>query len=424
MRAGFHAQERPRVVIVGAGFGGLAAATALRDAPVDVTLIDRNNFHTFQPLLYQVATAALEPEEIAYPVRDALRRAPNLDFRLGEVEAIDVDAGRLRLADGGEVEFDYLVVAAGSTTSDFGVPGVAEHAIGLKSIEDATAIRSHFLAALEQATVSDAVEERRRLMRVLVVGGGPTGVELVGSLAELLHSSLADDFPSLPIAAEGSIVLIEATDALLGTFPRRLQLEAARRLRRLGVEIRYASPVKAVTPAGVELASGELLVAGTVVWVAGVRAAGLANRLALPKAGGGRVSVTETLQVDGKPNVYLIGDLAALPKPLPMLAPVAIQQGRLAAANILRQEAGRPPKRFVYKDRGTMATIGRSAAVAKIGPLQLSGFLAWLLWLTIHLVWLIGFRNRALVLTNWAWSYILNQRGVRLIMPTRGGTED
>jgi len=408
---------RPRVVIVGAGFGGLRVARGLRRAAVDVTLVDRHNYHVFVPLLYQVATAGLEPEEIAQPVRRILRGAKNVRFRLAGVTGVDLQR-RAVLTDNGELPYDYLVLAAGSATNFFGLDSVARVANALRDLDDAERLRDRVLRAFEAASVEQDPERRRQLMTIVVVGGGPTGVELAGALAELRRHVLPHDHPELDIASS-RILLLEATDRLLPGMPDRLQRKAREKLEKLGVEIRLGAAVAGADQSGVVLKSGERIGAGAVAWVAGLRAVPLAEALSSPKGAAGRVVVRETLQLPGHPEVYAIGDLAHVgdpgAPPHPMLAPVAIQQGELVATNIARQLAGEPPRRFRYRDRGTMVTIGRQAAVARIYGLQLTGFIAWLIWLSVHLVWLIGFRNRLLVLTNWAWNYLTYDRAVRLI---------
>lgn len=408
---------RPRVVIVGAGFGGLRVARGLRDAPVDVTLVDRHNYHVFVPLLYQVATAGLEPEEIAQPVRRILRGARNVRFRLATVTGVDLDR-RVVLTEGGELPYDYLVLAAGSATNFFGLDSVARVASGLRDLDDAERLRDRVLRAFEAASVEQDAERRRQLMTIVVVGGGPTGVELAGALAELRRHVLPHDHPELDLDA-ARILLLEATDRLLPGMPAGLQRKAREKLEKLGVEIRLEAAVAGADQLGVVLKSAERIPAGAVVWVAGLRAVPLAETLTSAKGAAGRILVRETLQLPDHSEVVAIGDIAHVGDPAgpphPMLAPVAIQQGGLAAENVRRQVAGQPPRRFTYRDRGTMVTIGRQAAVARIYGLQVSGFIAWVIWLSVHLVWLIGFRNRLLVLVNWAWNYLTYDRAVRLI---------
>ncbi|MCH7998578.1 MAG: NAD(P)/FAD-dependent oxidoreductase [Chloroflexi bacterium] len=410
----------PSVVIVGAGFGGLRVARGLSRAPVDVTILDRHNYHTFIPLLYQVATAGLEPEEIAQPIRRILRGVPNLRFRLNTVTGVDL-ARRVVATDSGQIKYDYLVLAAGSATSYFGLDSVVQVTSALRDLDDAERLRDQILGAFEMASAEEDPDRRRQLMTLIVVGGGPTGVELAGALAELRRHALPHDYPDLDLSW-ARILLLEATDHILPGMPKDLRGKAQAKLSELGVEIRLGAPVADADADGVTLSSGEMIPAGAVMWVAGMRGPPLAE--AVPTAGDsvGRLVVSEALHLPGHPEVYAIGDMAhvgdAETRPHPMLAPVAIQQGAVAAENILRSLAGKPPKRFVYKDRGTMVTIGRNAAIAHIFGLRLSGFIAWLIWLTVHLVWLIGFRNRMLVLVNWVWNYFTYDRGVRLIRGT------
>ena len=407
----------PQVVIVGAGFGGLRVARGLRGAPVDVTIVDRHNYHTFIPLLYQVATAGLEPEEIAQPIRRILHGAPNVRFRLATVTGIDLE-GRRVITDGGDLTYDYLVLAPGSVTNYYGLDALAQHAAALRDLDDAEALRDRILSAFEAASSEPDPERQQQLMTVVIVGGGPTGVELAGALAELRRHVLPRDHPDLD-PSSARVLLIEATDRILPGMPSSLQAEARDHLGAMGVEIRFGAPVADATAEGVTLNNGEKIAAGAVVWVAGMRASPLAEALPAAKGPGGRLLVTETLQLPGHPEVYAVGDIAHVggreAKPLPMMAPVAIQQGDLAARNIQRQVSGKPLEPFAYKDRGVMATIGRQAAVAHLYGLRLSGFVAWIVWLTVHLVWLIGFRNRLLILVNWAWNYFTYERAVRLI---------
>ena len=409
--------QRRGVVIVGAGFGGMRVARGLRGAQVDVTLLDRHNYHLFVPLLYQVATAGLEPEEIAQPVRRVLRGAENVRFRLATVTAVDLER-RVVVTDTGDLPYDYLVLAAGSSTNYFGLDSVAQVACALRDLDEAERLRDSVLRAFEAASVEPDPERQRQLMTIVVVGGGPTGVELAGALAELRRHVLPHDFPDLELDS-ARILLLEATDRLLPGMPPRLQSKAQDTLRKLGVEVRLQAAVAGADRGGVILKTGERIAAGAVVWVAGLRAAPLVETLPATKGPNGRLIVRETLQLPEHPEVYAIGDMAHVggpdARPHPMLAPVAIQQGDLVAKNILRQLQGKEPLPFRYRDRGTMVTIGRQAAVAHIFGLKLSGFIAWVLWLTVHLFWLIGFRNRLLVLVNWAWNYLTYDRGVRLI---------
>ena len=409
--------RRPHVVVVGAGFGGLRVARALRHAPVDVTLIDRHNYHTFLPLLYEVASAGLEPGEIAQPVRAIVRELRNVRFRMSEVRRIDL-AERAVLTDAGEVCYDHLVLAAGSATNFFGLRSVEEGALGLKDLQEATAVRNHILRSFEHANLSEDPAEVEGLMTMVVIGGGPTGVELAGALAELKRHVLPRDYPGLDIS-KARVILLEATGHLLAAMPLGLQRKAHEQLQRLGVEVRFGSAVSAVTPAGVVLSNGESISAANVIWVAGVRGEALAETLPVALGPGNRVRVLPTLQVPGHPEVYVVGDLAYVEgpdgRPYPMLAQVAMQQGELAAANIVRGLSGQPPRAFRYRDRGTMVTVGRQMAVAHLFGLQFSGLVAWMLWMSVHLIALIGLRNRALVLVNWTWNYFRYDRASRLV---------
>ena len=413
-----------RVVIVGGGFGGLYAAKALAKAPVDVTLIDRRNFHLFQPLLYQVATGGLSPANIAAPLRSVLRRQKNARVLLGEVVGFDLDRRVVKLADH-EIPYDSLIVATGARHHYFGHPEWEETAPGLKTIEDATTMRRRILSAFEAAELCPDPERRQALLTFVVVGGGPTGVELAGTLAELAHRTLRNDFRSIH-PERARVLLVEGLDRVLGTFPPDLSAKAQRALEKLGVTVRTNTSVIDVHPERVTLRYGEqteVLPSHTILWGAGVQGSPLGRLLAdatgaeLDRAG--RVMVERDLSVKGRPEVFVIGDLANYSyqtgKPLPGVAPVAMQQGRYVAGVIERRLRGEAMPPFHYHDRGSMATIGRSAAVADLGWMHFGGFLAWLAWLFIHLIYLIEFQNRLLVLTQWAWNYVTRNRAARLI---------
>jgi NADH dehydrogenase len=406
----------PTVVVVGAGFGGLRAARALRRAPVQVVLLDRNNYHLFQPLLYQVATAGLEPEEIAKPARAILRGQKNFDFRMVEVTRVDVAAKRLETS-AGPIAYDFLVLAPGGETNFFGLESMQRHGLGLKDIPDAVAIRNHVLTCFEQAMLEPDAERRRALLTFIVVGGGPTGVEMAGALSELIRLVLVKDYPRLNIK-DVRILLLEATDKLLAALPERLREAAGKTLWRKYVEVRFGASVADFDGERLRLKSGEVIPAQTVIWAAGVRASSLNATLGLPAARQGRIPVEPTLQVTGHPEVFIIGDAAYREQdgePLPMVAPVAIQMGQSVARNIARQLRGQPLRPFRYRDQGTLATIGRNAAVANVFGVKLSGFPAWVIWLVIHIIQLIGFRNKLFVLINWAWDYFFYERAARLI---------
>ena len=406
----------PTVVIVGAGFGGLNAARALRRAPVQVVLVDRNNYHLFQPLLYQVATAGLEPEEIAKPARAILRGQKNFDFRLLDVTRVDFAARRLETS-AGPVAYDYLVLAPGGETNFFGLDSLQRHGLGLKDIPDAVAIRNHVLTCFEQAMLEPDAERRRALLTFIVVGGGPTGVEMAGALSELIRLVLVKDYPRLNIK-DVRILLLEATDRLLPALPERLREAAGKTLWRKYVEVRFGASVADYDGRQARLKSGEVIPAQTVIWAAGVRASPLNATLGLPTARQGRILVEPTLQLKEHPEVFIIGDAAYREQDgeaLPMVAPVAIQMGQSVALNIRRQLRGQPLEPFRYRDQGTLATIGRNAAVANVFGVQASGFIAWVMWLGIHIIQLIGFRNKLFVLINWAWDYFFYERAARLI---------
>jgi NADH dehydrogenase len=406
----------PRIVIVGAGFGGLAAARALRHTPVEVTVVDRRNYHAFLPLLYQVATSGLTSQDIAHPVRSILRGWSNTRFRWGEVRAADLEQHWIELEDGGRIPFDFLVLAAGSTTETFGNPSVAAHALPLHTLEEALAVRNRALSCLERADATSDPVLREELLGFVVVGGGPTGVELAGALAELKRHVVPHDFPGVKDAMR--VWLLEGGEALLPSFPSRLREKALLQVAGLGVEVRLQAMVEVVDRSGVRLRSGDRIPARTVVWAAGVRGEALALRLALASGRSGRIAVDETLAVPGHPGVYAIGDLALVKgaESLPQVAPVAIQQGEAVALNLLRALRGHPPFPFRYGDKGSLATIGRNRAVAHVFGFELWGRIAWWTWLFVHIVFLVGFRNRASVLLNWAWNFFTYDRGLRAVV--------
>ena len=408
---------RPRIVIVGAGFGGLSAAHALGGANADVTVIDRRNYHLFQPLLYQVATAGLSPAQIASPIRAILRRAANVRVVLGRVSGIDKQR-RMVKVDSLEIGYDYLVLATGSRHAYFGHDEWERVAPGLKKIDDATGIRRRILTAFEHAESMAPAEERARFLTFVVVGGGPTGVEMAGAIAELAHVALRQDFRTIN-PREARIVLVEAGPRVLPAFPPTLSAAAQKALERLHVEVRLGTPVSNCDESGVTIGS-EHLAASTIVWAAGVAASSAARWLGTEKDRVGRVVVGPDLTVPDHPEIFVIGDTAhALGKdgkPLPGLAPVAKQQGAYVAKVLRARLAGKkPPSPFRYQDWGTLATIGRRAAVADFGWLRLHGTIAWLLWGLIHVSFLIGFRNRFVVMLDWIWSYVTFQSGARLI---------
>ncbi len=416
--------SRHRVVIVGGGFGGLYAAQALGKADVQVTLIDRRNFHLFQPLLYQVATGGLSPANIAAPLRDVLKRQKNTRVLLGEVVRFDLERRLVILKDGTE-PYDSLIVAAGSQPHYFGHPEWEQFAPSLKTIEDATAIRRRVLSAFELAERCTDPEDCRALMTFIIVGGGPTGVELAGAIAEVAHSTLRGNFRSID-PAKSRIILLEGVDRILTAYPPKLSAKAVKSLNRLGVTVRTGTVVTDVQADRVTIRSGdqtETIRAHTVLWAAGVEASPLAKALAqatgaeLDRAG--RIIVQPDLSLPNHPEVFVLGDMVNYPyqggKPLPGLAPVAMQQGRYVADLIQRRLRGAPPVPFHFRDHGSMATIGRAAAVADLGWISFSGWLAWLAWLFVHILFLIEFQNRVLVLFQWAWNYFTRNRVARLI---------
>jgi NADH dehydrogenase len=453
----------PHVVILGGGFGGLDAARALRKAAVRVTLIDRHNYHLFQPLLYQVATASLSPGDIASPIRWVLRRQQNVTVLLAAVRAIDPvnkrvlldevpddgPAAPLRQGSGGRaavspassserrreagphtsIDYDYLIVTTGATHAYFGHPEWARRAPGLKTLDDALEIRRQVLLAYEAAERERDPAAQRRLTTFVIVGGGPTGVELAGALAEIARQSLRQDFRNIK-PASARILLLEGGPHLLGTFPEALRDAARRSLERLGVEVHTGTIVTMVDHDGVRWrpaaappdAAPQRIAAQTVIWAAGVAASPIATSLGVPLDRSGRVRAEPTLAVPGIPGVFVAGDICALEqdgRPLPGVAQVAMQEGKHAAGNVLRLLSNRPLEPFRYRDYGSMAVIGRGSAVADIGPLKVSGFFAWLIWVFLHIFWLIGFRNRFVVMGEWAWAYVTLQRRVRLITGER-----
>lgn len=406
-----------RVVIIGGGFGGLYAAKALRAAPVEVTLIDRRNHHVFQPLLYQVATAGLSAIDIGEPIRRILRKQANASVHLAEVVSVDLTGCRVELAGGERVDYDYLIVATGAQDSYFGHDDWEPHAPGLKSIEDALEIRRRVLSAFEQAEVTSDRDVQRSLLTFAVIGGGPTGAELAGALAELARHTLTDEFRRID-AGEARIVLIEAGERILSGYPPGLSARAHRQLERLGVEIRTGAPVTGIDPDGVNLGD-ERIRCRTVLWAAGVAASGLGAFLGADLDRAGRVMVEPDLTVLGHREVFVVGDLAHVVqdgRELPGIAPAAIQMGKHAAESITRSLQGEPTHAFRFVDRGTMATLGRSSAIALIKGVRLWGWPAWLAWLFIHILFLIGFRNRAVVLFEWTRSYLTYSRSARLIL--------
>jgi len=421
MPAHANASGRARVVIIGAGFGGLSAAKALADTELDVTVIDQHNYHLFQPLLYQVATAALSPAEIASPIRSILRDVRNVNVMLAKVSSVDL-ASRYVLAEGRRIAFDYLVVATGAQHAYFGHDDWAAYAPGLKTIDDATDLRRRILLAFEKAESEPDAAERRRLLNFVIVGGGPTGVEMAGAIAELARRALALDFRCIdPTAAR--VILVEAAPRVLTPFDPSLSDAARRSLEQLGVEVRLGAGVTACDASGVSLGA-ERIEARTIIWAAGVMASPVGQFLTAETDGVGRVKVEPDLSLPGHPDVFVIGDTALANgpdgTPLPGIAPVAKQQGKYVAALIKARVAGRMLPPFRYRDLGILATIGRKRAVAQLGKIKVTGFVAWLLWSVAHIYFLIGFRNRLVVALSWLWYYVTFQRGTRLITGISG----
>jgi NADH dehydrogenase len=408
---------KPRIAIIGAGFGGLAAARALKHADADIFLIDRRNHHLFQPLLYQVTTAALSPAQIAQPIRAILRKQRNCSVVLGEVTGIDKEQNRVYGAKG-ELIYDYLIVATGATHAYFGNEAWSAYAPGLKSIEDATAIRQRILSAFERAEIAESEEEQQAFLTFVIVGGGPTGVELAGAIAELARHTLKGEFRRID-PANARVILAEGGDRVLKPFLPKLSARAARDLQKLGVELCTGQAVSECTREGVRLGD-EWIPARTILWAAGVKASPAAEWLQVPADRAGRITVQPDLSVESYPNIFVIGDTAAAQNPdgtpVPGLAPAAMQQGKYAASVILTRLQGKhAPAAFSYKDYGTMATIGRGKAIAQFKFGTASGLFAWWLWGVIHMMPLVGFRNRMVVACDWLWAYFTHERGVRLI---------
>jgi NADH dehydrogenase len=410
-----------RVVIVGAGFGGLTAAKALSGKPFDITVIDQHNYHLFQPLLYQVATAGLSPAEIASPIRGILSREQNVNVMLGKVSGVDT-ARREVLAEGRRIPYDTLILATGAQHAYFGHDDWAAHAPGLKTIDDATYIRRRILLAFEKAETEPDAAERARLLNFVIVGGGPTGVEMAGAIAELANRALAADFRAIdPRAAR--IILVEAAPRLLTPFDPSLSEAAKKSLEQLGVEVRLGAAVTALDAEGVSIGA-DRIEARTVIWGAGVMASPAGIWLSTETDRVGRVKVLSDLSVPGHPDIFVIGDTALTVtedgNPLPGVAPVAKQQGQYVANLLVARQKGQAVKPFRYRDFGSLATIGRSRAVVQMGRVKIKGFIAWLLWSVAHIYFLIGFRNRLVVATNWLWNYVTFQRGTRLITGVTG----
>lgn len=403
------------VVVLGAGFAGLHAVRELsREPGVRVTLVDRNNYHLFQPLLYQVASAGLEAPQIAFPVRAFLRRHKNARFLMGSAEGVDPLA-KVLLVDGRPVPYDYLIVGTGTRTNDFGLPGIAQYGFGMKDLEDAMRIRDRVLSACEEAVRTSDPERRKALLTFVIVGGGPTGVELAGALGEIRRHVITRDYPDLD-ASEMRVILIENGPRILQAFHDSSTQYAERFLESLGIELMFGEQVVEVTASGVRLRSGTFIPSFTPVWTAGVAGQAVAG---LPTVRGNRMATTAGLHLETDPSIYVAGDMNYLEwkdgRPYPQVAPVAMQQGTLAARNILADLRGQPQSAFRYKDKGNMATLGRSHAIAEMGNLRMRGFPAWSAWLAVHLYYLVGFRNRLMVMSNWAYSYLTYDFAVRVL---------
>jgi NADH dehydrogenase len=410
-------EKLPHVVIIGAGFGGLETALKLANAPVQVTVIDRHNYHLFQPLLYQVAIAGLVPSQIAYPLRTIFRRHKNVNFQMGEVSSIDFNSRYVK-ANGSIIAYDYLVLAVGGETNFFGMKAVEQNGFQLKNVESAVNTRNHLLHMFEEASREADAEKRRALLTFVVVGGGPTGVETAGALGELITHVMAKDYPYMDLS-DVRVLLLEAGPSVMLTYPNELREATNRLLRSKHVDIMVNTKLMDYNGREVKLASGDVIQTHTLIWTAGVRSAQITDTLGVQQAAAGRVRVEPTLQLPGHPEVFVIGDAAYVEngngQPLPMLATVAQQQAKAAARNIRKILQGQKPEPFHYKDPGLLATIGRNAAVARIGGFSFSGFIAWMIWVVLHIYRLIGFRNRLLVLINWAWDYFFYENQVRLI---------
>jgi NADH dehydrogenase len=411
--------KRPRVVVIGTGFGGLNVVHGLAEQEVEVIVIDRNNYHGFWPLLYQVATAELVPDAIAFPAREVIHKYKNLKFYMDEVTGIDLEKKQVQVTEGEPVSYDYLILAAGSANNYFGNKDLPKHTYSLKDIDQAVELRQGLLSAFERAVLEPDEKQRAKLLTFVIVGAGPTGVELAGAMAELIRPIIHKDYPTLN-ENQVRIVLVEAHSSALDQFPPKLQQHAQKRLQKMGVEIRQNSKVAKVENGLITFDGGATMEAATVVWAAGVRASELAENLGIKLAHSGRVPVQPTLNLKEHPEVFVVGDMAYLEgykghEAYPMVAQVAIQQGRQAAQNVLAQVRQQPLQPFHYFDKGTMATLGRNDAVVDAFGVQLNGLIGWFIWLVVHIYFLLGIRNRVLVMLAWAYNYLTYRQGVRLI---------
>jgi len=418
--------EKKKVVIIGGGFGGLWAAKALANKAVEVTLIDRKNHHVFQPLLYQVATAVLSPGEIAQPIRRILHYAKNIEVILGEVVGFDTASNKVRLNDGSEIEFDYLIVAAGARHAYFGHDDWESSAPGLKTLEDAVEIRRRVLLAFELAERDAYLKGSNRQLEFVIVGGGPTGVELAGAIADIARKALSKDFKAID-TRKAKVVLFEGTDRILGTFASDLSDSAKEQLESLGVEVRLNSFVSDIDPGKIKVGD-EWIECDVVVWATGVAASPIGKLLGVETDKAGRVFVEPDLSISGHKNIFVIGDMATIKQengdPVPGVSPAAMQMGTTTAKNILSEIKGGERKNFRYVDKGTMATIGRRKAIAHVAGLKFKGFIAWMMWLGLHVFFLIGFRNRLAVMLDWFWAYLTRERSARLITGDADDLED
>lgn len=411
--------ERKKVVIIGAGFAGLFAAKTMFGRKADVIVIDRNNFHTFNPLLYQVGAAEIEPAQIAYPVRSVIRKKNNIDFFMADVKNINFSANTV-VTDRGEVKYDYLIIATGAAPAYYGIPGAEENTFALNSLDNAIKLRNHILFQFEKASRCDDPEEMRRYLSFVIIGGGPTGVEFAGAFSELVHGPLKKDFPGVDIS-KIRITLLDGAKNLLGVYSEKTSLYVKKKLEKMGVQVVLGAAVKSISSSEVITADGNSIEAGTILWTAGVRGKAMAADRELTQRRDGRIPVRNTLQLEGFDNAFVCGDISFIEqegKPLPMMAPVATQQGIHAAKNALRLINSREPVAFRFSSRGSMVTIGRNAAVAQIGSFEMRGFFAWVSWIMIHILYLIGFRNKIFVMISWFADYIFFERSGRMIIPS------
>jgi NADH:ubiquinone reductase (H+-translocating) len=412
--------KEKHVVIIGAGFAGLwAVKTLFNKKNARVTLIDKNNYHTFQPLLYQIGAAEIEPEQIAYPIRSLLRHRSNVSFLKADVKRINYK-NKYILCNNQTIAFDYCIIATGSRTNYFSVAGASRFAFPLKTLDEAIILRNHILSCFERAAYVDDKERRKKLLTFVVIGGGPTGVEFAGALSELVRGPLDKDFRGTPLIKETSIILIEATDRLLPMLSARLANYTAEMLRKMGVTVSLKSSVKEINDRGIRFADGSIMETETAIWTAGVSGDMPESDAAIAYSPSKRIKVLPTLEFPEYKGLFAAGDLVYIEEykaPLPMIAPVAIQQGKHAAENILRLISGEEPVEFRYKDKGTMVTIGRNRAVTRAGRSEFMGYIAWIMWIIIHILNLIGFRNKLFVFISWIWDYLFFERSVRLILP-------